>query len=250
MNLRYPNLTAGSADGQMQQLVSYLYQLVDELNMNYQQQEAVSTQISNTVKQTAASVPKSPTESFNNIKGLIINSADIVEAYGEKIDKTLVGKYVAVSDFGTYTEDQLVQLGISHNSLKSTMERVQTISERQDIDYDLFRQEISRVEQTANDVSIRIDSVESDGVTQVKTGMGYTFDDKGLLIQKPGTQIENRLDHTGMYVKFSGTDILVANHNGVTGKDVKVNNFLIVGSHARFEDYGDGRTACYWINGG
>ena len=83
MNLRYPNLTAGSADGQVQQLVSYLHQLVDELNMNYQHQESVSTQISNTVKQTAASVPKTPLDSFNNIKALIISSADIVNSYSE-----------------------------------------------------------------------------------------------------------------------------------------------------------------------
>lgn len=250
MNLRYPELNAPDADGKLRQLQSYLFQLVDILNIGFSQQETAAQEVKQAAAELAKTTPKTPLESFDAIKGLIIKSADIVEAYGEKIDKTLVGKYVAVSDFGTYTEDQLVQLGISPNSLKSTMERVQTISDRQDSDYDLFRQEISRVEQTANDVSIRIDSVESDGVTKVKTGMGYTFDDKGLLIQKPGTQIENRLDHTGMYVKFSGTDILVANHNGVTGKDVKVNNFLIIGNHARFEDYGNGRTACYWINGG
>lgn len=245
MNLRYPNLSAGSADGQLRQLISYLHQLVDELNMNYQQQEAVSAQISTEVKRTAANVPKSPTESFNNIKGLIINSADIVERYGEKIETSLSGRYVAVSDFGTYTEDQLVQLGLSADSLRSTMQNVQTISG----DVDLMRQELSRVEQKANAVEIRIGAVESDGVKSVQTQAGYTFDKDGLRITQEGKPVENLLDNTGMYVKFSGVAILQANGDGVVGKDMTVKNYLRVGDHARFEDYGSGRTACFWVGG-
>ena len=245
MNLRYPNLTAGSADGQVQQLVSYLHQLVDELNMSYQQQEAVSTQISNTVKQTAASVPKTPLDSFNNIKGLIINSADIVEKYGEKIETEISGRYVAVSDFGTYTEDQLAQIGLSSDSLISTVANVQEISG----DVELMRQEISRVEQKANAVEIRIGAVESDGVNAVNTRTGYTFDKDGLRITQEGKPIENLLDNTGMYVKFSGATILQANGDGVEGKDVTVRNYLKVGEYARFEDYEGGRTACFWVGG-
>lgn len=245
MNLRYPNLTAGSADGQVRQLISYLHQLVNELNMNYQQQEAVSAQISTAVKQTAASVPKSPTESFNNIKGLIINSADIVERYGEKIETSLSGRYVAVSDFGTYTEEQLAHIGLSSDSLRNTVANVQKISG----DVELMKQNISSVEQKADAVEIRIGAVESDGVNAVKTSTGYTFDKNGLRITKDGEPVENLLDNTGMYVKFSGATILQANGNGVVGKDMTVQNYLRVGEHARFEDYGSGRTACFWVGG-
>ena len=245
MNLRYPNLTAGSADGQVRQLISYLHQLVDELNMNYQQQEAVSTQISNTVKQTAASVPKTPLDSFNNIKGLIINSADIVEKYGEKIETSISGRYVAVSDFGTYTEDQLAYIGLSSDSLRSTVADVQKISG----EVERMKQDITSVEQKANAVEIRIGAVESDGVNAVKTSTGYTFDKNGLRITKDGEPVENLLDNTGMYVKFSGATILQANGNGVVGKDMTVQNYLRVGDNARFEDYEGGRTACFWVGG-
>jgi len=42
---------------------------------------------------------------------------------------------------------------------------------------------------------------------------------------------------------------LQANDKGVVAADVTVRNYLIMGSHARFEDYGAGRTACFWLEG-
>ena len=63
--------------------------------------------------------------------------------------------------------------------------------------------------------------------------------------------MENLLNETGMFVKRSGEVILKADQEGVTAVDVTVGNYLIVGDHARFEDYSsavDGkRTACFWI---
>ena len=77
--------------------------------------------------------------------------------------------------------------------------------------------------------------------------MGYTFDDEGLHIAKSGEQMENRLDNTGMYVTRAEETILQANDAGVVATDVKVRNYLIVGTHARFEDYPEQRTACFWL---
>ena len=93
--------------------------------------------------------------------------------------------------------------------------------------------------------------IEEDGVDKVVTSMGYTFDDTGLHIQKEGEEMDNTLDHTGMYVRRGDEVMLQANASGVQATDVTVRNYLIVGSHARFEDYTDGtddkRTACFWI---
>ena len=58
--------------------------------------------------------------------------------------------------------------------------------------------------------------------------------------------MENTLDHTGMYVRRGNKVLLQANHKGVEAADVTVRNYLIVGDHARFEDYGGG-TGCFWI---
>ena len=253
MNLRHLDLTAPDAEGKLRQLQSYLHQLVDELNMNYRQQETVSTQLIETVQQAAAGVPKSPTESFNNIKALIIKSADIVNSYSETISKDLRGVYVAVSDFGTYTKSALAQMELSPDRLQSTMERVETISDRQDSDLDMLQNEISRVEQKADNVEIRVGSVESNGVTRVTTETGFTFDKDGLKISQSGKPITNLLNNEGMYVKYGDTDMLKADKDGVLAKDVSVKNYLIIGDNARFEDYSDGsdtkRSACFWIGG-
>lgn len=74
----------------------------------------------------------------------------------------------------------------------------------------------------------------------------YTLDDDGLKISQPGKEIENRLDETGMYVTRSGTAMLQANNNGVITTDLTVRNYLKI-AHARFEAYGAGATACFWM---
>ena len=103
----------------------------------------------------------------------------------------------------------------------------------------------------AQGVSIQVQKIIDDGVSKVSTGMGYTFDDEGLKIQKPGEAMLNKLDDTGMEVSRSGEVMLRADKDGVLATDVTVRNFLIVGDHARFEDYSNGtdtkRTACFYI---
>ena len=103
------------------------------------------------------------------------------------------------------------------------------------------------MEQTADGVKISVEKIQNDGATKIKTGMGYTFDDKGLKIARVGQQMQNLLDNTGMYVTRNGQTILQANDKGVVAVDVTVRNYMIVGKHARFEDYGAGRTACFWL---
>lgn len=117
---------------------------------------------------------------------------------------------------------------------------------------------LSAVEQTAQAVQISVGQVAdtvsgivSDGASKVRTAAkGYTFNDQGLTICDPGDEIENRLDHTGMYVKRAGEIMLRANNKGVVATDVTVRNYLTVGN-ARFEDYHNGtdsgRTACFFM---
>lgn len=108
---------------------------------------------------------------------------------------------------------------------------------------------LTTLEQTANALQLSVQSLQADGVTKIKTAMGYTFDDQGLRIARSGGAMENLLDNTGMRVTRSGQSILQADHKGVTAVDVTVKNYLVVGSHARLEDYPGGRTACFWLEG-
>lgn len=136
-------------------------------------------------------------------------------------------------------------------SLELDIAGVRTEVAKQETDVESIKQQISTVEQTATEIKISIQSLENDGVSKVKTQMGYTLDDEGLRIAKEGQEMENLLDNTGMYVHRSGEVVLQANNAGVVATDVTVRNYLVVGSHARFEDYTNGtdsaRTACFWM---
>ena len=114
---------------------------------------------------------------------------------------------------------------------------------------DGMEQRLTRMEQSAESIYLAVEKIQTDGTTKLKTGMGYTFDDRGLQIARQGQQMKNLLDNTGMYVTRQGQTVLQANDKGVLATDVTVNNYLIVGDHARFEDYGQGRTACFYLEG-
>ena len=94
-----------------------------------------------------------------------------------------------------------------------------------------------------------METTRTQGASKLKTAMGYTFDDGGLRIARPGQQMENLLDNTGMYVRRGGEVILQANDRGVTAVDVTVGSYLVIGDHARLENYGAGRTACFYLEG-
>lgn len=108
----------------------------------------------------------------------------------------------------------------------------------------------------------QIGSEDGDGVfnvDHVKTSTGFTFDKDGLRVTREGTEIENKIDNTGMYVKRSGADVLTANNIGVSAINLTAREYLTIGTNSMFADYDDGtdpddtdhtkRTACYYIGG-
>ena len=114
---------------------------------------------------------------------------------------------------------------------------------------DSLRTAVTTLEQTAQGLSLAVETTRTQGASKLKTAMGYTFDDGGLRIARPGQQMENLLDNTGMYVRRGGEVILQANDRGVQAVDVTVGSYLQVGDHARLENYGAGRTACFYLEG-
>ena len=106
-DIRLPVITSGSDHQQLAQVKSYLYQLVEHLNYALTQVDRVAVQTKESVQavQKAAGTGKTAQDTFNEIKGLIISSADIVNAYYQEIDRRLSSEYVAVSDFGTYKQE-------------------------------------------------------------------------------------------------------------------------------------------------
>ena len=136
-------------------------------------------------------------------------------------------------------------------SLAMDVEGIVSEVSRQQTELTGVKSQMTAVEQNAEAMQIRIKTLTEQGTHKVKTETGFTFDEKGLTISREGTRMENLLNETGMYVKRSGEVILKADQEGVTAVDVTVGNYLVIGDHARLEDYSSGtdakRTACFWI---
>lgn len=125
---------------------------------------------------------------------------------------------------------------------------------------DLFvtKQSMADLKVQADNISASVTSIVNNGIDKVTTTTGVSLGDKGLTIDRSDSDIVNILDHDGMSVERKKPDsdeteiMLKADKDGVIATDVKVRNYLIIGKHARFEDYNDGtdskRTACFWVD--
>lgn len=134
--------------------------------------------------------------------------------------------------------------------LQLQLDGISTEVSRQQQTGENWKQTMTQLRQDSEKITLQVQKIEDTGTGKLKTGKGYTFDDDGLRISQEGGGIENRLDHTGMYVTRAGQTLLKANNDGVEAVDITVRNYLKVGSHARFEDYiseaDSDRTACFF----
>lgn len=101
---------------------------------------------------------------------------------------------------------------------------------------------------SAEDIKILV-STSVEGKDSITTSMGYTLNDKGLHISKSDEEIENLINHKGMYVNRDNDNILTADANGVDAINLRSRQFLIIGDNSRLENYGEKRTACFYIGG-
>lgn len=147
------------------------------------------------------------------------------------------------------------RVGTTEEELKAAQQEVtnaKAIVDAAMTDLLTTKQTVADLKVQSDNVNIEVQRIIDYGVDKVTTSMGYTFNDEGLHIQKPGQEIVNTLDDEGMSVTRGEEVMLQADKDGVIATDVKVRNYLIIGKHARFEDYNDGtdskRTACFWVD--
>ena len=100
---------------------------------------------------------------------------------------------------------------------------------------------------SAENIKLEIQKELANGVSKVETTTGFTFDETGLTIEKDGSEIKTQITEDGMKVYKDSEEVLVANNKGVVATDLHAKTYLIIGTHSRFEDYGD-RTGCFWIS--
>ena len=131
IDIRLPNITASTEAGKLQQMQSYMYQLVEQLNWalnTVESAQAGNTSAPVVYQQNKPTTDLEAEETFNSIKALIIKSADIVKAYEETIRTDFDGYYVAESDFGTYTEKTNLSIAENSRGIDEVYTSVQTIT--------------------------------------------------------------------------------------------------------------------------
>ena len=131
IDIRFPNITATTEAGKLQQFQSYMHQLVEQLNWALNTIETAgsgNTSPALKVQQSEALSPKEAEDTFNSIKALIIKSADIVKAYEKTIFTDFDGKYFADSDFGTYIEETNRKVEENSKGVNEVYTNVQTIT--------------------------------------------------------------------------------------------------------------------------
>ncbi len=182
-NIRLPNITAHTEREQLLQVKSYLHQLVQELNFALSSIESGnSTSAAAAQKQTSGNaVTKNELlTSYNELRSLIIKSAETVKAYSEAAEERYKSLYVAQSDFGTYTEAAEQTITKNSKAIESFYENVQEILT------DIESLEHSLIEVSAN----------------IKSGLLY-YDDSGVPVY--GVEVGQRtsIDGEEVFDKFA-----------------------------------------------
>ena len=128
IDIRLPNISGKTESEQLMQIKSYLYQFAEQLQWALSSVDAGNTAVQN-VSTATESKKEDPTSNFNELKGLIIKSADIVNAYYEKIDELLKlsGDYTASSDFGEFKQETSNLISATDKQLRQDLVDKQSI---------------------------------------------------------------------------------------------------------------------------
>ena len=127
VDLRLPSITAPTPEGQLEQIKSYLYQMTRQLSWAFESMDTEKTDVFS-VSTGAASSGTGAEAEFNEIKSLIIKSADIANAYYDQFKYRMDGRYVSQSTFGTYRQDVSAEISANATAITQLYTNLQTLS--------------------------------------------------------------------------------------------------------------------------
>lgn len=167
IDIRFPQITETTVEGQLRQLKSCLIQYSEKLNWALNTLEkntndvVVQYQSQSSAKASQEASPEQMASTFTALKGYIIKSADIVNAYSDVITKNLEGIYTAEATFPD---------GSSAAYISKTKQSIDANSEELTKHYTSIQNLETKLEATAK-------SIESDGY--IKEGViRYVTDGK------------------------------------------------------------------------
>lgn len=99
-----PPMLSGSAEQQVLQMRTYLFQLAEMLNVALAEMDQKTDAAADQAQQSTTAVQEESASGYANLRDLIIKTADTVYLEQQRITKTLESSYVAKSEFGTFYE--------------------------------------------------------------------------------------------------------------------------------------------------
>ena len=129
LSLPLPSLTADAPREQLLQLYGYLRQTVEQLNWALGQLQPGGT---SAVATSAAPPREEAAATFESIKGLILKSSEVAQAYSAQTLELLrqSGEYVASGVFGAYRESLEHSLEAELTGLRQEFSRVEQVVSR------------------------------------------------------------------------------------------------------------------------
>lgn len=149
-------------------------------------------------------------------------------------------------------ESRIANLELTNEYITASVEKVQKETETT---LDGVTKEIEELQKKTSlavtedgvDIAIKSKLENADGVFIKGTNIGLSAD--GLKVSKDGEAMASQLDNRGFNVARSGESVLDVNDQGVDALNLTARQYVIFGKNARFEDYEENRTACYYIGG-
>ena len=97
-----PTYPSGTVEQQVLQQYSYLFQMAQQLNLALEAAESSRTAAVQAAGKSRAA--QGTEQEYQNLKSLIIKTADTVQRRMDQLSARLEGEYVASSEFGSYVE--------------------------------------------------------------------------------------------------------------------------------------------------
>lgn len=229
-NFTLPNLTANTAEGKILQVQDYLYQMVQQLNWALNTLETGGSSSPGSLLVNGAEAKDNGEEAlarFADIKALIIKSADIVEAYYDKMIQKFYGAYLADSDFGRY--------------INNTEQTIETTSEAYTHFFSNFQQIISVIETDMQTVDTK--AVIRTGLLDTENGVPVYGIEVGQKNTIDGVVTFNRFARftaEGIYFYLPGAATPIAYMTGrkLFITDAQLTSSLQIGGYKLFTEHG------------
>lgn len=239
---------------------NYLLEIGDKINLVTKNNDTITAYLLEEQTTYNGGLNSTMSWEYEKDNGGFNNPSTLGEAVYEtyaKVDKVNKQIDLVVSESSKNSEEvaamkeQVSQISMTTESVSTTVSSLeQQVGNNQD-DIISIKKEVEMMV-TDEDLTIAISSELANGVNQVTTATGYTFNADGLTIERSDSEITTTITQDGMSIKRGDDLVLTANNEGVSAEDLHATTYLIIGENSRFEDYKDGnkkRTGCFWIGG-